>query len=570
MAEDLSKLENELSQKEESLKEKIDYITKRFEDIYKDTNLTQKGYLKELKHLEGLYKLEKSQKEIVTKLIKQSTNVEQNYINELKKKIDEAKKPGFWQKIGFKDPGKDDIATQYRARQMAGGIESIVEGRFASGTRQILSTFPKIANFMGGPYFLAIQAVTSGLLKLDDAIARAKQQILSTTGGIYSPFRGDTIGALIYKEQITSDLRKYGLQDKSSEISNSVFASTGMGAMIYGKGHPKEGQINSDLLRERVDTQGAGIRYLGSLGISDQLVSNILKTNRNIEGMNEIRSRASLYRLAERFKSSRFMTEEEGAQQSVTLYEQLKSLGVNFEWASRTVRKFDEALQKGEVALNDFAAVSRGIKGSDAGKAAGIASMLKDYAIRNNIILPKEFMEASDRGAGLYLQTRSGISNKNIQRGLTGLFKEMSSGINYGSTTFDQAAVIQDLLRGIPNANITADMAKNIAQTGNWSDIMGGRSGDSTQNITAQSQKLLDEAKDYYKENRSYFKAFSDNIGEAFSILKTGINVTIQDGQWYQLLRLISPASSFVVMQDIMNKGQNTINNNPNTITTGS
>lgn len=511
--------------------------------------------------VEGTYKKDKELIKDINTLLKESIK-EQKELKQTQQKQSQS----FLTKLGFiEKPAQDQLAIQYKARQMAGGIESVMEGRFASGTRQILSTFPKIANFMGGPYFLAIQAVTSGLLKLDDAIARAKQQVLSTTGGIYSPFRGDTIGALIYKEQITSDLRKYGLQDKSSEISNSVFASTGMGAMIYGKGHPKEGQINQDLLRERVDTQGAAIRYLGSLGISDQLVSNILKTNRNIEGMSEIRSRASLYRLAERFKSSRFMTEEEGAQQSVTLYEQLKSLGVNFEWASRTVRKFDEALQKGEVTLNDFAAISRGVKGSDTGRAAGIASMLKDYATRNNIILPKEFMEASDIGSGFYLTTKEGISNKQIQRALVGMAKEQGSNINFGSSILDQAAAMQYYLgKGPYGANISSDMMLKVLETNDWSNIVGGRVGDSNQNINVQSQKLLDEAKDYYKENRSYFKALSDNIGEVYSELKTGVNVTIDKGQWYELVGLFTNAVPFVI-QDIKNKGQNKLSN-PDTI----
>lgn len=511
--------------------------------------------------VEGTYKKDKELIKDINTLLKESIKEQKEL-----KQVQQKQSQSFLTKLGFiEKPAQDQLAIQYKARQMAGGIESVMEGRFASGTRQILSTFPKIANFMGGPYFLAIQAVTSGLLKLDEAIARAKQQVLSTTGGIYSPFRGDTIGALIYKEQITSDLRKYGLQDKSSEISNSVFASTGMGAMIYGKGHPKEGQINPDLLRERVDTQGAGIKYLGSLGISDQLVSNILKTNRNIEGMNEIRSRASLYRLAERFKSSRFMTEEEGAQQSVTLYEQLKSLGVNFEWASRTVRKFDEALQKGEVTLNDFAAISRGVKGSDTGRAAGIASMLKDYATRNNIILPKEFMEASDIGSGFYLTTKEGISNKQIQRALVGMAKEQGSNINFGSSILDQAAAMQYYLgKGPYGANISSDMMLKVLETNDWSNIVGGRVGDSNQNINVQSQKLLDEAKDYYKENRSYFKALSDNIGEVYSELKTGVNVIIDKGQWYELVGLFTNAAPFVI-QDIKNKGQNKLSN-PDTI----
>lgn len=503
----------------------------------------------------GQYKADKELIKDVKSALKDAIKEQKQIIQEQTKKNE-----SFLSRIGFREPGKDDLATQYRARQMAGGIESIMEGRFSSGARQILSTFPKVANFMGGPYFLAIQAVTSGLLKLDDAIYKAKQQVISSTGGVFSPFRQDTLGASLYKIRIGERLKDYGLQDKAAEIMGSAYASTGLGATLYTEG-PLKGQINTNLLEQRAINQGAALKYMTSLGISEGSINNLLKISRNIEGQSESAALATQYRLADRFKKSRYMTEDEGIQQSLSLYEQTKNLGVNFEWASKAVARFDRALQLGEVSLSDFAAVTRGIKGSDIGKSTGIAAMIKDIAIRNGIELPEEFMQSSDLGAGLYLQTREGISNKNIQKALKLAGLQIQSGMTTGSGVYDQARGLQMVLQGIFGSNISADMALKVQKTGNWEDILGGRSFEKPEAVSEQADTLINEAKKLHEEERSVAQAVTEGVGTLINAYKAGILVNINEKQFGTFLSMINPGTSMFSAGRIIKSGYGALSN---------
>lgn len=503
----------------------------------------------------GQYKADKE-------LIKDVRSALKDAIREQKQAIQEQtrKNESFWSKIGFKESSKDDLATQYRARQMAGGVESIMEGRFTSGARQILSTFPKIANFMGGPYYLALQTVTSGLLKLDDAIAKARQEVVASTGGVFSPFRGDALGASLYRIQIGEKLRDYGLQDKAAEIMGAAYGSTGLGSVTYTQG-PLKGQINKGLIEQRAINQGAALRYMGSLGISDSSINNLLKISRNLEGQSEIGALATQYRLAERFRSSRFMTEDEGAQQSLALYEQTKSLGVNFEWASRTVRKFDEALQKGEITLNDIAALSRSIKGADQGNAVGLAAQLKDFAMRTGMNVPTEFMQSTDVGSGLLLGTSKMLGNKDMQRLLQAFIKERASSFGMGTDIATQAFQLQLALKST-NTNISSDAAMKILQTGDWSLLTGGRGGVKPEIATQQAQNLQTDAKTFYEEQRSVAKAISDGIGSLMADLKAGVLVKMDNGSWGDLINLLNPIMQIPAITQTFVTGQDALNDN--------
>lgn len=503
----------------------------------------------------GQYKADKE-------LIKDVRSALKDAIREQKQAIQEQtrKNESFWSKIGFKESSKDDLATQYRARQMAGGVESIMEGRFTSGARQILSTFPKIANFMGGPYYLALQTVTSGLLKLDDAIAKARQEVVASTGGVFSPFRGDALGASLYRIQIGEKLRDYGLQDKAAEIMGAAYGSTGLGSVTYTQG-PLKGQINKGLIEQRAINQGAALRYMGSLGISDSSINNLLKISRNLEGQSEIGALATQYRLAERFRSSRFMTEDEGAQQSLALYEQTKNLGINFEWASRTVRKFDEALQKGEITLNDIAALSRSIKGADQGNAVGLAAQLKDFAMRTGMNVPTEFMQSTDVGSGLLLGTSKMLGNKDMQRLLQAFIKERASSFGMGTDIATQAFQLQLALKSA-NTNISSDAAMKILQTGDWSLLTGGRGGVKPEIAAQQAQNLQTEAKTFYEEQRSVAKAISDGIGSLMADLKAGVLVKMDNGSWGDLINLLNPIMQTPAITKTFITGQNTLNDN--------
>lgn len=466
-------------------------------------------------------------------------------------------KKSFFERVGFVNrPAQDQLAVQYSARQMAGGIESILEGRFGSGARQILSTFPKVANFMAGPYFLAIQAVTSGLLKFDEAIAKAKQQVISSTGGVFSPFRQDSIGASLYRLRIGERLKNYGLQGKAAEIMGAAYSSTGLGATL-----DVEGNISKDLLEQRAINQGAALKYMSSLGISEGSINNLLRISRNLEGQSEIGALATQYRLAERFRRSRYMTEDEGMQQSLALYEQTKSLGINFEWASRTVAKFDKALQLGEVSLSDFAAVTRGLRGADTGRATGIAALIKDVAARNGITLPKEFMESSDLGAGLYLQTREGLSNKNIQRALQLAGLQIQGGMSLESGKYDQARGLQMILQGLYGSSVSPEMALRVQETGNWLDILGGRGGVKPEVAAMQADELHNAAKNLYKEERSVAQAISEGIGSLLTAYKAGILVNINEHQWGALAQMLNPVTGVSASTKATLKGFNALGN---------
>lgn len=517
------------------------------ESIAKNTDLASKTvdeFNKEVKKATKALKDLREQQEKENKQAKQKYELEVKRIEADNKLLMRAKQAaensgfvGFLKKIGFRDDNdKDQTAVAYRARQVAGGIESIFSGNIASGLRQTLSAIPKVANFMGGPYYIALQLTTSALLRLDDAISKTKERILSSTGGVFSPLRDKSLGEqVVYGAALSQRLRKYGLDDKEAELALAAYGSTGLGAITYTEG-PLKGEINKNLLANRIDSQAAAMRYMGSLGISGDTINKLFGISRNIEGRSEEQALATQYRLAQRFKASRFFTEQEGAQQSISLYEQTKSLGVNFEWASKTVAKFDRALQLGEISLNDFAAVTKSIRGMDQGRAAGIAELVKQTAIEHGIELPEEFMKSSALGAGLYLRTREGLSNKNIQKTLQLLFSGIGSQMNVGSTKYDQASAL-GLTLGLSNTNVSPEMLLNVQQ-GDWTSLLGGRYSQGT-NISDEADKLKSNAQKYYEDVRSYSKSISDRLVVISDALKSGVAVKFSNNEWFDVIGTI-------------------------------
>ena len=450
-------------------------------------------------------------------------------LSDIKKQINTKK--NFFERIGFiENKDQDQFKQLYRARQIAGGLETIAGGQIGYGIRQIATAFPAVANFMTGPYYLAIKGVTTALKLLDAEISKTKKEISAITGGVFSPYQNNYIGAELYETRIKEGLSDYGLRDKALDIAKTVIGSTPIGDI-----YTKNGELNALALQSRTINQGAAMNYLGSLGISSDSIEKMFRISRTIEGMGETGALASQYRLAQRFRTSRFMTEGEGAQQSLALYEQTKSLGVNFEWASRTVRRFDEALQKGEITLNDFAAVARGVKGADAGRATGIAAMIREVAIRNGINLPKEFMNSSDLGAGLYLQTREGIGNKNIQRALKLAGLELQGGMNAGTTQYDQARGLQLILQGIFGSSLSADAALKVQRSGDWDILLGGRGGVKPEVAKEQAEALKTESQKFYKNTRSYIEAGTEGIKTFINEVKQGILVKVDQGAWFDL-----------------------------------
>lgn len=556
---DSQKLEQDAKSYGERLDQLQSELLKQAEDLFGQTKITKQNYkdfVEQLKRRKDALKEDQKSSELQRKMVNEVLKAEREYADSLHKKVEEAKKPSTWQKLLGTTQSENSFEQMYRVRQRFGGIEQILAGNISSGLSQFAGSFKIISNVMGGPLFLAIQTVTSGLLRLDKAIAETRNEVMNATGGALSPFRGNYVGSVTFRNQLQSGLLPYGQQGQWKELASTALQSTGMGSII----NPNTGKINENLLAERTLTQGSTLKYMTSMGISADTVNKLFKISRNIEKMDEIGSQSLQYRLAKMFSTSRSMTTQEGAEQSISLYEQTKSLGVNFEWAARTVRKFDDALQNGEVALNDFAAISRGVKGADTGRAAGLAAMLKDYAIRSGIELPQEFMQASDIGAGFYLTTREGIANKSIQRALVGMAKEQGTDINFGSTQLDQAAALQYYLgKGPYGANISSDMIQKVVKTGDWTDIVGGRVGAPRPEQTKQALEIDKEAAKLHQEELSIAGQIKEAVGQIARDLQTGIVVDVSQKSWTDLMLTTNlafgPGFQMQSAKNIMQKG---------------
>ena len=505
---DLAKVEKLLNQvlqeriRQEQLRKKIvDEVTKN------DKKLA------EVKAQEA--NVAKARVEQERKILEQETRERNKFSNKIKS----------WSWWTGEDSSNVGLQAIRSAEKISGGIDSIFSGNFLSGAKEIGSAFPKIAKLMGGPLSIAIQATISGLTKLDKGFASFRKNIVENTGGVYSPFLGgNRTGTIIDNATMKIALRhNYGYDDKISELSATAIQSSGLGRLL-----DSNNKLDTGRLAFRAINQAASYNYLGSLGVQQGSIDKLFSIYRNLEGRSENSTLAKQYRLSELFKRSNYMSINEGVSQSISLYEQTKSLGTNFDWAAQTVKKFDKALQLGEVSLNDFASVTKSIRGADTGRATGIAAMIKDIAIRNGIELPKEFMGSSDLGAGLYLQTRKGLGDKNIQKAIKLLGLQIQSGMSLGSTEYDQARGLQMILQGIFGSSISPEMALDIQQGGNWASILGGKSNIES-NEGQDANELRKNARKYYTNGLS----FMEEAGKAFKTLAdwitTGAAVTVSN-----------------------------------------
>lgn len=484
------------------------YVKNAEGDVTKGS-ITEEELLKELnKYIRTIEKTVSDQaKRTIQENSKRNQLIEKLQGNVIKKLEEQGviSKPSFWQKIGLTTSNKDDLATQYRARQMAGGIESIMEGRFASGLRQLASTVPQIANFMGGPYYLALQTVVSGLLKLDSALSKATKTATSMTGGIYSERLGgleQRFSNMSFVARTRADLHDIGM---GSEYNNIVSALT----KGYGYGTYQGRQ------KDFITSMAYAQKGLSSLGISADTSNSLLSNLRLLEGKDTTGIYAQLKRFLDRslgnkelgLKPMSYLSPEEAMKQTMTLFDQTKNLGLNFEWANRAVAKFEEQLKRGTMSLSDFAAVNRSLQSGGISKNAGLGALITDYAARTGINLPSEFLNSNAIGQGFALSHPNLIKNRNILNAYQGQLSEMVQQMG-GSNRYEQAGALQLILqsRGI---NVSAEAAlKAINKDGTVdlerAEIIGKAANEKRQKQQQQAEEYENAVKDYYTGSEGY------------------------------------------------------------------
>lgn len=457
-------------------------------------------------------------------------------------------KQGFLQKLGFREPTKDDLATQYRARQMAGGVESIMEGRFASGARQLASTIPQIANFMGGPYYLALQLVVSGLIKLDSALSKATKTASLMTGGINSEMLGD-LGQRFSNMQFIASTRMklhdIGMGSEYNNIVNAMIKGAG-----YGSYQGKQAQT--------IESLAYAQKGLSSLGISADTANTLMNNLSLLEGKGQTGQYAQLQRFIDRavgskdgnIKSTKYLSPEEYMRQSLSLLDQTKMLGMNFEWANRAVKQFEGELKRGTISLSDFAAVNRSLQGGGLSQNAGLSALITNYAYRTGIKLPESFLQSNALGQGFALSLPSMLSNRNILKAYQGQLSEMIQQIG-GNNRYERAGALQAILqsRGI---NVSATAALEAIRPDGSVDlerakIMGTAAFRKREEEEASAKQYQSAVEKYYTDSEGYVSKMMHWVG--------GIYDKVVGGAYSEEIKQVSN----VLYDDKPNKGKRLI-----------
>lgn len=551
ITEQISNIDQEIKARQADIDATMELALKKLSASFLD----EKGLEKYVEYVKGLTKViekERKSREIAIKASEEATKEQRAVIVGLQKQkaqlIAESNKPGFWKKLGFTD-SKDDLKTQYRAGQRVRGFESIFSGNVVGGVSTILSTFPKIANFMNGPYYLALEFTVRSLLKLDNALAKATKTAAAMTGGLQSNFIGNRWSSVAFNANLKNNLYDIGMQGEFENITNAMTKN-------YGIAYYKNNQKNV------IESMAYAQSGLGAYGISADQSNSLVRNLRLLEGKNETGIYAQLKRLQDRFQEMA-ISPEEALNQASSLYSQSKNLGVNFEWASRQIKYFEKSLELGTRSMSDFAAVNKSLFSGGVKQNAGIAGLVTDFAARSGIGLPSSFLNQNIIGQSFSLSMPNLISNPSLIRAYSGQLNEMIQQMG-GGTKEEQAGMLQMILqsRGV---NVTSQAAlDSITSSGvdlEAGGIMGKKAFVRREKEQQQAEKYQELVKNYYKGTTPYHKDVLTKLDKLINNTTSKIaqgatgNVQEVEGFWANAAQaagyFISPAFWENVMKGI-------------------
>ena len=551
ITEQISNIDQEIKARQADIDATMELALKKLSASFLD----EKGLEKYVEYVKGLTKViekERKSREIAIKASEEATKEQRAVIVGLQKQkaqlIAESNKPGFWKKLGFTD-SKDDLKTQYRAGQRVRGFESIFSGNVVGGVSTILSTFPKIANFMNGPYYLALEFTVRSLLKLDNALAKATKTAAAMTGGLQSNFIGNRWSSVAFNANLKNNLYDIGMQGEFENITNAMTKN-------YGIAYYKNNQKNV------IESMAYAQSGLGAYGISADQSNSLVRNLRLLEGKNETGIYAQLKRLQDRFQEMA-ISPEEALNQASSLYSQSKNLGVNFEWASRQIKYFEKSLELGTRSMSDFAAVNKSLFSGGVKQNAGIAGLVTDFAARSGIGLPSSFLNQNIIGQSFSLSMPNLISNPSLIRAYSGQLNEMIQQMG-GGTKEEQAGMLQMILqsRGV---NVTSQAAlDSITSSGvdlEAGGIMGKKAFVRREKEQQQAEKYQELVKNYYKGTTPYHKDVLTKLDKLINNTTSKIaqgatgNVQEVEGLWANAAQaagyFISPAFWENVMKGI-------------------
>ena len=337
----------------------------------------------------------------------------------------------------YSTPAKDDMAVQYRARQMAGGIESILSGNILSGFRQLGSTVPRIANFMGGPLYAAMTALSTAVIGAIDSFTKFRAESSRLSGGI-SNIKGDRYTRAFQTYALTT---MYGQNNKDyDKFLMSNVGWSGRQAMWENKPYRNE------FTRTWASTRAA----FEQVGANPDLTNSLMLQQRSI-GMSPDNMRRFNNRLVEATKSLDVI----GSDKFINAYQELnKTLianNINGMASAKMLAKFEDQLNKGTLTVADFTKGLTSRRGAETSTLAGVGAMLAERGLGG-----KELQKAYARGDMIAVAGLVRRGGQQMQRDIEKIAPEMAQ--RMGTTDWKEALALQS---GTPWGQMTGDL-KNL------------------------------------------------------------------------------------------------------------
>ena len=322
----------------------------------------------------------------------------------------------------YSTPTKDDMAVQYRARQMAGGIESILSGNILSGFRQLGSTVPRIANFMGGPLYAAMTALSTAVIGAIDSFTKFRAESSRLSGGI-SNIKGDRYTRAFQTYALTT---MFGQNSKDyDKFLMSNVGWSGRQAMWENKSYRNE------FARTWASTRAA----FEQVGANPDLANSLMLQQRSI-GMSPDNMRRFNNRLIEATKSLDVM----GSDKFINAYQELnKTLianNINGMASAKMFAKFEDQLNKGTLTVADFTKGLTSRRGAETSTLAGVGAMLAERGLGG-----KELQEAYARGDMIAVAGLVRRGGQQMQRDIEKIAPEMSE--HFNTTDWKEALALQ-------------------------------------------------------------------------------------------------------------------------------
>ena len=346
---------------------------------------------------DGTFKaMEKTNKVLETnvgKLLTRATKEQKEMNESLKGKFSSLK---WWT---GQDKSESGLTAIRRAENITGGIEAMFNGNFMSGLKQFGTAIPQIANFMGGPLFSSISLAIKGFIKLDEHLTKLNKTMITSSGGAYSPFLNASYAEKYQrKTDLANILASY---NRSGEVDEILGYIGGNYANRFIVNNRSSAQLANITGFSRTQFEGIGL----DKNFSDNFIKNIIRStglDMTQKGSSDI-LKTQIDRLIQKTTvgAKGIFSSPELIKQGEDLYNQVKKFGLNIDWSVGVIDRFSKEINKGTIAMSDFASINRGAREGQTGKLAGVGQMLIQSGLRSGLEIPEEMLQNQDNQLAL-------------------------------------------------------------------------------------------------------------------------------------------------------------------------